>query len=103
MNEFRDEKMDALLQSALKAPVPTLKADWDQRVLEQAAKRHAIQLSVRRYVLWGYWITAAMTSFIVMRNVGISIGVTGGTLAVAAVIALAVLKTKISLPAANQG
>lgn len=76
--EPRQGGMDSLLRRSMAAPMPSLKADFDQRVM-RAVRRSGQPLDrYRRILLIGYGVTSAVACAVVMRGQGLGWGATAG-------------------------
>jgi hypothetical protein len=72
--EPREVGMDSLLRRSLAAPVPSLPADFDQRLLRQVGRRSQPLDRYRQILLTGYGLTSAVASALVMRSHGLDWG-----------------------------
>ena len=71
----RDRGMDRLLRRSLGAPIPSLPAAFDQRIIRELRRRPR---GLNRYstaMLAGYGLVSAVTSATIMRGQGLEWGV----------------------------
>ena len=72
--EPREGEIDRLLRCSMAAPVPSLPADFDQRLIRELRRGLQPFDRYRRLLLTGYGLTSAVTSAVVMRGQGLDWG-----------------------------
>ncbi len=90
--DAREAKIDGLLRRSMVAPVPSLRPDFDKRVLRQVreAKQGAGPMDrYRRILLAGYGVVSVAASAVVMRGQGLEWGATAGMILVPLALAAA--------------
>jgi hypothetical protein len=66
--------VDSLLRRSMAAPVPSLPADFDQRVLRELQRSSQPVDRYSRILLTGYALASVVTSAVVMRGQGLNWG-----------------------------
>lgn len=99
--EPRENKMDDLLRRSMAAPIPTLSADFDQRVMRQIeSEQNSPRLDRYRQLLFaGYGLVSITASAVILRGQGLGWTITAAAIAAPlALIAIAapVLRAKHS-------
>jgi len=72
--EPQDAGIDNLLRRSMAAPVPSLPADFDQRLMREVHRGSQPLDRYRRILLTGYGLTSALASALVMRAQGLEWG-----------------------------
>ena len=72
--EPREGGIDDLLRRSMAAPVPSLPADFDQRLMRKVRRGPQPLDRYRRILLTGYGLTSVMASAVVMRGQGLDWG-----------------------------
>lgn len=67
----REIGIDSLLRRSMDAPVPTLPADFDQRVMRKVRQGSALPNRYGWIMLIGYGLVSVVTSAVVMRGQGL--------------------------------
>lgn len=99
MNEMRgsdkdlphmEDGIDRLLRRSMAAPVPSLPADFDRRVMQKVGRSTRPLDRYRRILVGGYGLVSVVVSAILMRGQRLDWDVVSGTiLATLALIAIA--------------
>ena len=70
----REGGIDSLVRRSMAAPVPSLPADFDQRLMREVRSGWRPLDRYRRILLTGYGLTSVVTSAVVMRGQGLDWG-----------------------------
>lgn len=70
----REVKIDSLLRRSMAAPVPSLRPDFDQRLMREMRRRSQPSNQFSRILLAGYGGLSAVISTVVMRGQGLGWG-----------------------------
>jgi hypothetical protein len=76
--ELREAEFDGLLRRSLAAPVPSLPADFEQRLMHQVGRSSQPLDRYSRFLLAGYGLMSAVVSAVVLRGQGLGWGPTAG-------------------------
>lgn len=76
--EPRQGGIDSLLRRSMAAPMPSLKADFDQRVMRAVHRSGQPLDRYRRILFTGYGVTSAVACAVVMRGQGLGWGAIAG-------------------------
>jgi len=74
-------EIDRLLRHSMQTPVPSLPADFEQRVMRGVRRSTQPLDKYQRMLLTGYGLISIVVSVVVMRNVGVSWGTVTGMIA----------------------
>lgn len=80
--EPHEAGIDSLLRRSMAAPVPSLRPDFDQRLLRELHQGSLVRDRYRRILLTGYGLISVVTSALVMRGQGLGWGATAVTILV---------------------
>jgi hypothetical protein len=69
--EPREAEIDSLLRRSMTAPVPSLPADFDQRLMREVRRSSQPLDRYRRMLVTGYGLTSVVVSAVVMRGQGL--------------------------------
>jgi hypothetical protein len=72
------EVIDRLLRTSMAAPIPSVPADFDQRVMREVHRTSAPLDRYGRTLLAGYGVASAVVSAVVMRGQGLGWGAVAG-------------------------
>ena len=72
--EPREAGIDSLLRHSMAAPVPSLPADFDQRLMREVRQDSQVLGRYRRILLTCYGLISVVTSVVVMRGQGLEWG-----------------------------
>jgi hypothetical protein len=72
----REVEMDSLLRRSMAAPVPSLRPDFDQRLMGELRRRSQPSSQFSRILLAGYGGVSVVVSTVVMRGQGLGWGAT---------------------------
>ncbi len=95
--EPRESGIDNVLRRSLAGPIPTLPADFDQRVMREVRRSSQPLDRYRRIFLTGYGIVSALTCAVVMRGQGIDWAPIAGLIAAPLVMVAAARLTRVAL------
>ena len=76
--DAREAGIDGLLRSSMAAPIPSLPADFEQRLMRKVRHGSRPLDRYRRVLLSGYGVVSAVTSAVVMRGQGLEWGAIAG-------------------------
>jgi hypothetical protein len=69
--EPRETEIDSLLRRSMAAPIPSLRPDFDQRLMREVRRGSQPRDRFRRILLTGYGLMSVVTSAVVMRGQGL--------------------------------
>ena len=75
-----EEGIDRLLRRSMAAPIPSLPADFDRRLMQEVRRRKQPLDRYRRMLLGAYGVVSIVVSAILMRGERLDWGVVAGTL-----------------------
>jgi hypothetical protein len=70
----REVEMDSLLRRSMAAPVPSLRPNFDQRLMRELRRSSLPSNQFGRILLAGYGGVSAVVSIVVMRGQGLGLG-----------------------------
>jgi len=89
-NTSNEDGMDRLLRQSMAAPVPSLRHDFDQRLMRELRRSEQPLDRYGRILFLGYGLVSVVVSAVVMHSQGLGWGFVSGTiLAPLGVVAIA--------------